>query len=301
MHEALYALGELRPLRDPVFLAAFAGFTDGPGAASATIDTLVDEWDADPLVEIDAERFFDFTVQRPRTRTEDGERVIEWPENRIYVASPPGSDRDFLLLPGVEPHLRWRTFCEAIEDVLRTTGSTVSVTLGAQPSAVPHTRPLPVRLSASHTEFEERFGLRAPASRYQGQTGIVGVLNVHLRKLEWRNASLWGMLPHYLTLGPNPHVSVELIKLIDRAFGTSTSVESLREEIEAFEEQVDQVLDESADARTYVHQLEEQYDANQPSLPSPTAEEGGSADLPPTPELLDDLERFLRDQRQDGR
>ncbi|MDA1010705.1 MAG: PAC2 family protein [Chloroflexi bacterium] len=298
MHEALKEFGDLRPLRDPVLIAAFAGFTDGVGSASATIDTLVEEWDAEPLVELDAERFFDFTVQRPRSRTEDGQRVLEWPENRIYVASPPGAERDFLLLPGVEPHLRWRTFCSAIEEVLRTTGSTMSVTLGAQPSAVPHTRPLPVNLSSSHPEFEERFGLRAPSSRYQGQTGIVGVLNVHLRSLQWRNASLWGMAPHYLTVGPNPNIAIQLITLIDRAFGTSTSLESLREEIDEFEEQVEQVLEESSDARTYVRQLEEQFDANQPSLPSPQADPEAT-ELPSAPELLDDLERFLRDQRQD--
>jgi proteasome assembly chaperone (PAC2) family protein len=298
MHEALRALGEseLRPLRDPVLLAAFTGFTDAPGAATAAVRTLADQWGATPLVELDPERFFDFTVQRPRARLEDGERVLDWPENRIYLASPEGADRDFLLLPGVEPHLRWRTFCEVIEEVLRTTGSTMSITLGAQPSAVPHTRPLPVTLSASHPEFESLFGLKAPTSRYQGQTGIVGVLNVHLRRLQWRNASLWGMAPHYLTLGPNPNIAVQLLALVDRAFGTTTSVDALREEIESFDEQVAQVLEESDEARAYVRQLEEQYDANQPALPAPAPEE---LELPPTPELLDDLERFLRDQRQD--
>lgn len=298
MHEALQAFGEIRPLRDPVLIAAFAGFTDGLGAASSAIDALVDEWNAEPLVDLDPERFFDFTVQRPQTRTEDGERVLDWPENRIFVAHPPGSDRDFLLLPGVEPHLRWRTFCEAIEDVLRTTGSTMSITLGAQPSAVPHTRPVPVTLSASHTEFEQRFGLKAPASRYQGQTGIVGVLNVHLRKLDWRNASLWGMAPHYLTLGPNPHIAVELIKRIDRGFGTSTSLEVIREDIDAFEEQVGEILRESEEARAYVRQLEDQYDTTHPALQdaTPPTED---IDLPSAPELLDDLERFLRGERDD--
>ncbi|MEX1022508.1 MAG: PAC2 family protein, partial [Dehalococcoidia bacterium] len=192
MHEALRALDEVRALRDPVLLAAFTGFTDGPGAASHAVRSLISEWKATPLAEVDPERFYDFTVQRPRVRVDEGERILDWPENRIYVASPEGAERDFLLMPGVEPHLRWRTFCEAIEDLLRETGSTMSVTLGAQPSAVPHTRPLPVSLSASHPEFETMFGLKAPASRYQGQTGIVGVLNVHLRSLGWRNASLWG-------------------------------------------------------------------------------------------------------------
>src|SRR5690606_36459879 len=153
MHEALRALGEVRALRDPVLLAAFTGFTDGPGAASLAIRTLAREWGAQPLAEVDPERFYDFTVQRPRTRLKDGERVLDWPENKFWVASPEGSDRDFILFTGVEPHLRWRTFCAAMEDLLRETGSTMSVTLGAQPSAVPHTRDLPVTLSASHPDF----------------------------------------------------------------------------------------------------------------------------------------------------
>ncbi|MCK9487648.1 MAG: PAC2 family protein [Dehalococcoidia bacterium] len=298
MHEALHALGEVRALRDPVLLAAFTGFTDGPGAAALAIRTLVKEWDAQPLAEMDPERFYDFTVQRPRTRLKDGERTLEWPENQFWVASPEGAGRDFILFAGVEPHLRWRTFCAALEDLLRETGSTTSITLGAQPSAVPHTRDLPVTLSASHPEFEERFGLKAPASRYQGQTGIVGVLNVHLRSLGWQNASLWGMAPHYLTVGPNPNIAIQLLKLVDRGFGTSTSLEGLREDAALFDEQVSQVLDESDEAKAYVRQLEEQYDSSQPASPSSMPED---RELPPTPELLDDLERFLREQRKDDR
>jgi len=297
MHEALRVLGEIRPLRDPVLLAAFTGFTDGPGAAAMAIRTLVKQWDAQPLAEIDPEPFFDFTVHRPRTRLVDGERTLDWPENKFWVASPEGSERDFILFAGVEPHLKWRTICGIFEELLRETGSSMSVTLGAQPSGVPHTRPLPVSLSASHPEFEEIFGLMAPASRYQGQTGIVGVLNVHLRSLGWRNASLWGMSPHYLTVGPNPHIALQLLNLVDVGFGTTTSVDSLREDAETFNEQVEQVLEESAEAKAYVSQLEEQYDSNRPALP-PAAEE--NRELPPTPELLDDLEKFLRDQRRDG-
>jgi proteasome assembly chaperone (PAC2) family protein len=294
MHEALRALDEIRPLRDPVLIAAFTGFTDGPGAATHAVRTLTREWVATPFAEIDPERFFDFTVQRPRVRLQDGERVMDWPENRFYLASPDGADRDFLLFTGVEPHLRWRTFCEAVEDLLRETGSTMSITLGAQPAAVPHTRPMPVNLSASHSEFEDMFGLKAPVSRYQGQTGIVGVLNLHLRALGWRNASLWAMSPHYLTVGPNPHAGEGFIRLLDRAFGTSTSLQTLQEEAQQFDEQVAQVVAEAEEAQAYVRQLEEQYDANRPALP-PGAPQG---ELPDAPELLDDLERFLREQRK---
>ena len=297
MHEAIRALDEIRPLRDPLLIGAFSGFTDAPGAATHAVDFLVREWVATPFAEIDPERFYDFTVQRPRVRLEHGERVLDWPQNRIYLATPPGATRDILLMSGAEPHLRWRTFCEAILEVARETGSTTSVTLGAQPAGVPHTRPLPVSLSASHEEFETLFGLKAPASRYQGQTGIVGVLNLQLRAQGWKNASLWAMAPHYLTIGPNPHIAASFVRLLDRALGTTTSVESLAEETEQFDEQVRQVVAESDEAAAYVRQLEEQYDSSRPALP-PGASEDARGDLPPTPEILDDLERFLREQRK---
>jgi predicted ATP-grasp superfamily ATP-dependent carboligase len=296
MHEAIRPLAEVRPLREPVLLAAFGGFTDPTGGAAATLGYLAEQWKAEPLAEIDPERFYDFTVQRPRVRLEDGVRKLDWPQNRFYVASPPGTDRDFVLMVGVEPHLRWRNFTQAIEDVLRAVGSTTSITLGAQPAGVPHTRPLPVTLSASHSDFETLFGLEAPASRYQGQTGVVGVLNLHLRAQGWKNASLWALVPHYLTVGPNPNIGIALLRIVDRAFGTSTPLDGLLEQAHAFDEQVREVMEESSEAAAYVRQLEEQYDANRPPTaaePQPTGE------LPSSDEILNDLERFLRRQRGD--
>ncbi len=297
MHEALRPLGEIRPLRDPVLLAALSGWTDATGAAVTAIDHLAEEWKAEPLAEIDAEPFFDFTVQRPRVGLVDGERVITWPENRFYVARPDGADRDFILLSGVEPHLRWREFTSLITDFVGELGSTMSITLGAQASGVPHTRPVPLSLSASDPSFEELFGLKAPGSRYQGQTGVVAVLNLALRQRGWQNASLWAMIPHYISAGPNPNVAISLIELIDRSFGTQTDIASLREEAEQFEEQVRSVLADSEEAASYVRQLEEQFDTNQPPLPAP--QEQRPEELPNAEDLLGDLERFLKDQRQD--
>lgn len=295
-HDALRQVTEIKKLDDPVFIAALSGFTDSAGAALTAVDHLAEVWDAEPLAEIEPETFFDFTVQRPRVTLVDGEREIDWPENRFYVARPAGATRDFLLLSGIEPHLRWRQFTGLIADVAEAVGSTTSITLGAQPAGVPHTRPVPVSLSASDPSFEELFGLKAPTSRYQGQTGIVGVLNLALRSRGWLNASLWAMVPHYITAGPNPNVAVSLIEMLDRAFGTTTDLTSLREESEQFEDQVRSVLADSDEAAGYVRQLEEQFDTNQPPLPAP---QEARPDLPSAEDLLTDLERFLKDQRQD--
>lgn len=295
MHEAIRPDRELQPLSDPVLVAAFSGWNDNGGAAGAALDYLVEEWKAEPLARVDPEPFYDFTVQRPRVRLEDGERVLDWPEPRLWVARPPGAERDFVLLRGSEPHLRWRTFNEAIEELLRAVGVETTITLGAQPAGVPHTRPLPVNLSASDTDFEEQFGLKAPASRYQGQTGIVGVMNLHHRAIGWRNASLWALVPHYLTLGPNPNAEISLVRTLDAGFGLQTGLDRLEQQAEEFAVQVGQALQQSSDAAGYVRQLEEQYDSEPQQVPMDREE--ASPELPATEDIMDGLERFLRESR----
>ena len=301
MHEALLPLEELAPLRDPVLIAAFSGWGDMGGAAVATVDYLIEQWNARLIAEIDPQPFYDFTVQRPRVRLEGDERVTDWPANRFYLAQPPGADRDFVLLAGIEPSLRWRTFTEVVAELMRAVGATTSITLGAQPAAVPHTRPLPVTLSASDPSFEEQFSLKAPASRYQGPTGIVGVMNLHHRSLHWRNASLWAMVPHYLTMGPSPHAAITLIKTLDHGFHTSTALGPLDDRAEMFAVQVREAMDQSADAEGYVRQLEEQYDSSPPEVPGAAQDpRAGGGELPASEDLIGDLERFLRERREPG-
>ena len=297
MHEALKAPEELRPLRDPVLIAAFSGWGDMGGSAVATVEYLAERWNARQIAEIDPEPFYDFTVQRPHVRLEDGERVIDWPANRFYLAQPSGAERDFVLLVGAEPSLRWRTFNLVIEELMRAVGAEMSITLGTQPAAVPHTRPLSITLSASDPEFERRFHLKAPASRYRGPTGILGVMNLHHRSLQWKNASLWAMVPHYLTMGPNPHVAITLVKTLDGGFNTTTPLDQLHERANAFAGQVREAMEQSGEAESYVRQLEEQYDTNQPPTPTFDAADSERAELPASEDLIDDLERFLRERR----
>ena len=298
MHELVEPIGEVRPLRDPVLIAAFSGWNDFGGAAAAAIDHIARQWKARDLAEIRNERLFDFTVERPKVRLEGEQRVIDWPRHRFRLASPPGAERDFVLLSGPEPHLRWRTFTEAIADFMVEVGATLSITIAAQAGAVPHTRPLPVTLSASDSDFEGQFGLRVPQSRYEGPTGIVGAFNVDQRQRGFRNASLWAQLPHYLSAGPNPNAISALVRLIDRGFGTDTSLARIERRIERFKEQVQQAITDSGEAESYIRMLESQYDAKLPQLTEPDT--GDDPELPSAEDLLSDLEGFLRDQRDEG-
>ncbi|MGE0228152.1 MAG: PAC2 family protein [Dehalococcoidia bacterium] len=292
MHEHLRLLGDVPPLRDPVLLAGITGWTDTSGAAVDALEYLIQQWQATPVADIDPEPFYDFTVQRPRTRLVGDDRTIDWPRNRFYKASPAGAGRDFLVLTGIEPHLRWRTFTDVVTSLMDALGVTTTITLGVQPGAVPHTRPLPVTLSASDSEFEAQFGLKIPSSRYEGPTGLVSVLNLAFRARGWRNASLWAIAPHYLNTGPNPNAGISLVKALDRGYGTSTSLAGLEERSEEFARQVQEAMEQSDEASTYIHTLEEQFDAN-------AGEPEDEGELPTSDELLGDLERFLRQQRED--
>ena len=298
MHELVEPIGEVGPLRDPVLIAAFSGWNDFGGAAGAAIKHLGDQWKASDLAAIRNERLFDFTVQRPTVRLEGERRVIDWPAHQFRVASPAGAERDFVLLSGPEPHLRWRTFTEAIAELMVEVGATTSITIAAQAGAVPHTRPLPVTLSASDSDFEGQFGLRVPQSRYEGPTGIVGAFNVDQRQRGFRNATLWAQVPHYLSTGPNPNAIAALIKVLDRGFGTNTSLARIERRIERFSEQVQEAVTESGEAESYIRMLEQQYDDN---LEQEAARESATdAELPSAEDLLSDLEGFLRDQRDEG-
>ena len=302
MHEALRPLAEVRPLRDPVLIAAFSGWNDFGGAAAAALRHAAREWNATDLAEFRTERFFDFTVERPRVRLEGERRVIDWPAIAFRLASPPDAGRDFVLLSGPEPHLRWRTFTEAVADLMAEVGAETSITIAAQPGAVPHTRPLPVTLSASDAEFEGQFGLRVPSSRYEGPTGIVGVLNLDQRARGRRNASLWAQAPHYLSTGPNPNAVAALLRVLGRGFGARIPLGRIEKRIERFGEQVRQAIAESSEAESYVRMLESQYDANADAdaPPGEAGSGGGAAELPSADDLLSDLEGFFRRNRREG-
>src|SRR6476619_1836491 len=211
-------------LERPVLIAAFRGWNDGGQGASLAAGYLAKRWDARRFAEIDPEGFYDFQATRPHVKLEEGfTRRIDWPETVFYHARPDGMNRDAVLLLGVEPNLRWRTFSGLIVDFARELGVELVVTLGALLADVPHTRPAPVTGSATDPDLIEQLGLQA--SRYEGPTGIVGVLHDACRSVGVPSASLWAAVPHYVSMTPSPRaakaLSERLANLLDVPLDTS--------------------------------------------------------------------------------
>jgi proteasome assembly chaperone (PAC2) family protein len=272
-------------------IAAFRGWNDGGQGATLACGYLGRQWGAERFADIDPENFVDFQSTRPHVSLDEGQtRRIDWPENGFYHASIPGLDRDAVLLLGVEPNMRWRGFCTLITDFAQELGVDLVVTLGALLADVPHTRPAPVTGAASDPDLVERLGLQH--SRYEGPTGIVGVLTDTCRRLELPCASLWAAVPHYVSLAPSPRAARALVERLGGLIGAEIDTAELVEAEEAYAAQVSEAVASDADTAAYVEELERRSD---------TVDELTEDRLPSGDTLAAELTRFLRERdRQEG-
>src|SRR5688500_14780794 len=274
-------------LEHPILIAAFRGWNDGGQGASLAAGYLAKLWGAERFAEIDPENFFDFQATRPHVSLEEGlTRKIDWPATVFYHARPPGLDRDVVLLLGMEPNLRWRTFTDMIVEFLGELHVDLVVTLGALLADVPHTRPCPVTGSATDKVLVERLGLSA--SRYEGPTGIVGVLHDACRQAGIASASLWAAVPHYVSLTPSPKAALALTDRLADLLGADIDSSELAEASENYSEQVSEAVASDPDTPAYIEELEQRADT--------LAEE---AELPSGEALAAELARFLRERERD--
>jgi hypothetical protein len=267
-------------LRDPIAIAAFEGWNDAGDAASGAVAHLGEGWAANPVVALDHEPYHDFQVNRPTVSiSEDGRHRITWPTTRISWARPPGAERDVVLVRGIEPSMRWRTFTEEILGHLQHLGVKTLVTLGAMLADVPHTRPIPVTTTSEDEDLLRRLALER--SRYEGPTGIVGVLAHAARASDLPTLSLWAAVPHYVGQSPSPKAVLALLGRVEELIGVPIPLGDLVEEARAWEHGVDELAGEDDEIGEYVRQLEQAKDTA--DLPEATGEA-----------IARDFERYLR-------
>lgn len=290
-----YTVHQLPHLRDPVLIAAFQGWNDAAEAASAAVRYLVDAWSASLVATCDPEEFFDFTETRPSIRLiDDLHRTIEWPELEFYAYADEALERDVVLFVGSEPQLRWRTFVEQTVALAERLGVRQAFLLGALLADVPHTRSTRISGSTPDRELYERLqSMGISFSRYEGPTGIVGVLQDAFNRRGIPTASVWGSVPHYITASPNPQVSVALLRELDRLLATGVNLRSLETQAKRFRARVDEAIQHSPEATAYVRELEGRGEGDDDIMP------GGVSQLPTGPEVVRALEEFLRQQRSD--
>ncbi|HEY8472406.1 MAG TPA: PAC2 family protein [Natronosporangium sp.] len=266
-------------LREPVAIAAFEGWNDAADASTAVIDHLEQAWEARPVTALDPEDFYDFQVTRPILTLVDDARHIEWPTTRFAVATPAGTDRNVVLIRGIEPSMRWRTFSEQVLEVCHALEVRRIVLLGALLADVPHTRPLPVSGSASGGELAER--LKLTPTRYEGPLGIVGVLQEACSRAELDAVSFWVHVPHYANNPPCPKATLALLHRLEEILDLPVPLVDLAEEAAEWENRVQTATAQDAELAEYVRELEER---------------AGTAELHPLTgdEIASEFEKYLR-------
>ena len=283
---------DLPELSEPVMIAAFEGWNDAGEAASTALEHLELSWDATPLDSIDPEDYYDFQVTRPLVRLADGvSRRVEWQTTRLSVAELPGTGRHVVLVNGIEPNLRWRSFCGELLDYVDALGVTKVITLGAMQTETPHTRPTPV--TGFSWDRDSAGELRVEPSTYQGPTGIVGVFHQACVEAGVPALSFWASVPHYVSQARVPKAAVALLHRVEEVLDVEVPLGGLPEQAEEWERTVSEMAEADDEVREYVRQLEEQATEEERAAASELTEASGD-------ELAADFERYLRRRGSGG-
>jgi proteasome assembly chaperone (PAC2) family protein len=246
-------------LTNPILVAAFEGWNDAGDAATGAVEHLELVWDAQPLTEIDPDDYYDFQVTRPTVSLVDGvSRRITWPTTRFSVCRPPAAEFDLVLVRGIEPNMRWRTFCREILGLITELDVQTVVTLGALLSDTPHTRPIQVTGTAYDGDAAARFGLER--SRYEGPTGIVGVLQDACVGAGIQAVSFWAGVPHYVSQPPNPKATLALLHSVEEVLDIPVPLAELPQQADEWQKLVDEMAAEDDEVIEYIRNLEERDD-----------------------------------------
>jgi proteasome assembly chaperone (PAC2) family protein len=272
-------------LVNPLMIAAFEGWNDAGDAATAAVEHLEEVWGATPLAALDPEDYYDYQVNRPMVSVdEDGSRVVTWPTTRISFARLPELGRDVVLVRGIEPNMRWQSFTNEILSVCHELGVEMVVTLGALLADSPHTRPVPVSGTSSDDALSRSLNLEP--SRYEGPTGIVGVVQDACTRAGVPALSIWAAVPHYVAQPPCPKATLALLRHIEDLLDVPIPLGELPEDARAWERGVDDLAAEDGEVAEYVRSLEEVKDV------ADAPEASGDA-------IAREFERYLRRRGND--
>lgn len=282
---------QIPDLRSPVMVIAFSGWNDAGEAATGAASHLLASW-TDPstdvvpelIAEFDPEDFYDFQVNRPMIDVDESNiRSLTWPGTQVFGLRTPTLEHDFLVVRGVEPSMKWKTFVGDILDLADDCEVDLVITLGSMLADAPHTRPITVSGSGAHPDIARRLGVEI--SKYEGPTGILGVIQDACVRRGIDAVSLWAAIPHYASGSPSPKASLALINALEDFLEISLPQGDLPEQAAIWEKEVTELAKEDSDVAEYVKALEESKDSSE--LPEATGES-----------IARELERFLR--RQNG-
>lgn len=278
-------------LRDPVMIVAFSGWNDAAEAASNAVEHLLSGWsqrddDVVPelIADVESEEFYDFQVNRPQVSIDESQiRSITWPNTQIFALAIPSMERDLVVVTGVEPSMRWKSFTTDLLDLADDFEVSLVITLGSLLADAPHTRPITVTGTGAHPNIADRLGVSV--SKYEGPTGILGIIQDSCMRRGVDAISLWAAVPHYASNSPSPKATLALINSLEDFLEISIPLLDLTTRSEEWEKEVNDLASEDSDVAEYVKALEDSKDAAE--LPDVSGDT-----------IAKEFERYLRRQKE---
>jgi len=289
---AFMEIHQIPLLREPIMIVAFSGWNDAAEAASGAVEHLLSGWrekndDVLPelIAEVESEDFYDFQVNRPVVSIDESEiRNITWPSTQIFGMAIPSMKRDLVIVTGVEPSMKWKSFTSDLLDLADDLEVSLIVSLGSLLADTPHTRPITVTGTGAHPSIANRLGVSV--SKYEGPTGILGIIQDGCMRRGIDAISLWAAVPHYASNAPSPKATLALINTLEEFLNIKIPLSDLPDKADAWEREVNDLAADDSDIADYVKALEESKDAAE--LPEVSGDT-----------IAKEFERYLRRQQED--
>jgi predicted ATP-grasp superfamily ATP-dependent carboligase len=289
---------ELPTLTNSALIVAFAGWNDAGSAATHAAQFLVNRTQARRFASLDPEEFYNFSELRPQVRLRDGlYRDVIWPANDFYYSRSATPQRSLVFGVGIEPHLHWKTYASSILDLARQCGVNLVITLGALLADVSYARP--VRVAGFSNDPALSAQLQFTPSRYEGPTGIVGVLNDTCRRAGLASLSFWANVPHYISASPNPKAALALVGRLASFLNFSIDTTELRAAATEFDAKIARAVAENPEMASYVRQLEARDLQEDLTVePAPKSQEGGGNGHANGKDMEEALQQFLQQRKK---
>ena len=279
-------------LREPIMIMAFSGWNDAAEAASGAVEHLLSGWrdkndDVIPelIANVESEDFYDFQVNRPVVSIDESEiRSITWPSTQVFGMAIPSMKRDLVIVTGVEPSMKWKSFTSDLLDLADDLEVSLIVSLGSLLADTPHSRPITVTGTGAHPSIANRLGVSV--SKYEGPTGILGIIQDGCMRRGIDAISLWAAVPHYASNAPSPKATLALINTLEEFLNIKIPLSDLPDRADAWEREVNDLAAEDSEISDYVKALEESKDAAE--LPEVSGDT-----------IAKEFERYLRRHQED--
>lgn len=277
-----------------VLVHALTGFVDAGQAGHLAVAHLLAHLEHRVIATFDIDQLLDYRSRRPMMIfDEDRWAGYEQPELVLYEVED-CSDTKFLLLTGPEPDLQWERFADAVSELVEDFGVSLTVSLGAVPMAVPHTRPAMVTAHATRRELISGYQRWFNTMQIPGHAGAL--VELRLGELGHDAMGFVVHVPHYLARMEYPESARGLLEHLARSSGLDLPVDALLPAAQRVLEEVNERLSRSPQSMSIVTNLEEQFDTVMSEAQRRPLLSADSERLPTGDEIAAELEQFLAEQ-----